>query len=66
MTRKAKAQIALTYLDSRNPGTVKLTIPGITPLHIMTIAEAADLSERLAQAVRASGYEFIARPRKDR
>lgn len=65
-----KPEVTLTYLDSRHPGRIRLSLrraPTAMPAwaHDMTVQEAAELSERLADAVRRSGYDMVARRRRE-
>lgn len=68
--RKKLAVVALTYLDTQHPDTVLLTLKESEQVMAsrtrMSIPEAADLSQRLAEAVRAHGYEMKAVKRLDR
>lgn len=59
-----KKHVQLYYLDSSRPGTVLMRLPGNVGGHRMTIHEAAELSEQLRDAVRASGYRLVARKRR--
>jgi len=72
MTGK-RPKYGLTYLDTRNPGTIVLDVLTVTPERraIATrvefnIREAADLSQRLAEAVRSSGYDMVPKLREGR
>jgi len=69
MTGK-RPKYGLTYLDTRNPGTVVLTVtPGQSVMATrveFNIKEAADLSQRLAEAVRSSGYDMVPKLREGR
>ena len=63
--------IGVTYIDSARPGRVTIrdtkakTLGGIELLD-MSVKEAADLSQRLVEAVRMQGFEFVARKRVER
>lgn len=72
MASRAKRQKpTLTFRDSQDPDTITLAVadhyrPGVIVQHRMTIAEAAELSQRLAVAVHMSGFDMVARRRKAR
>lgn len=61
----AKDRIGIVYNDSRNPGIIRLHIGQDVATHptmaTLTVHEAAQLSQRLAEVVRASGYDMVAR-----
>ena len=54
-------KVRLTYLDTRNPGRVVLTIEDSPTRLDMPVTDAAVLAARLLEAVRASGYDLVAR-----
>jgi hypothetical protein len=63
--------IGITFHDSRRPDRITITnsagrTHGEVQLLDLSVHEAAQLSQRLAEAVRANGYDFVARKRTRR